>query len=644
MSEFAGNFTKMCLTFYYYGGRAKKIMLKPIVDRNAPWKQRFRETVIAGAQIAGAKPDQGLVTSTQSGQYQLFAWNVSSNSLLQLTFNPDGTVFGLLSPDGRYVYYLEDKNGNEMGHFVRIPWIGGEPEDITPDLPPYSAFGLSMSRTGNILGGTFADDNGFHTRVMTIGTRDIIGPIRELHHSRKMMFGPTLSYDGQIGVVTSTDRSAFQHNGLISFNTTTGKALGELWHDGSSIMAFGFSPLPGDFRLLATATKTGYNRPFIWNPVSGETTELHLPDISGDVSVMDWSPDGKRILLARTHQAKQNLLIYELTTGKRIELKHPGGFYGMGMTFAPTAHLMNGEILAGWQDAANPPQLIALDSLTGRKKRTVLPADPVPPGRPWKNITFKSTDGQIIQGWLGLPQGKGPFPTILHTHGGPETATVEYFMPNSQAWLDHGFAWLAINYRGSTGFGRQFREKIWGDIGHWEVEDMVAARQWLVEQDIAIPEQVFLTGWSYGGYLTLLALGKFPDLWAGGLAGTATVDWAMEYEDLSYGMRGYSVALMGGTPQEKPELYAAASPMRYIEKVKAPVLIIQGLNDTRTPPRPVMVYEAKLKELGKKIEVHWFQEGHLGGGTEQDIEHMEIMLRFAYRVLGESTFTPHIDN
>ena len=67
-----------------------------------------------------------------------------------------------------------------MGHFVRVPWSGGESEDITPDLPPYSAFGLSMSRTGNVIGGTFADDIGFRTRVMTIGTDDIIGPIKRV--------------------------------------------------------------------------------------------------------------------------------------------------------------------------------------------------------------------------------------------------------------------------------------------------------------------------------------------------------------------------------------------------------------------------------------------------------------------------------
>jgi dipeptidyl aminopeptidase/acylaminoacyl peptidase len=118
------------------------------------------------------------------------------------------------------------------------------------------------------------------------------------------------------------------------------------------------------------------------------------------------------------------------------------------------------------------------------------------------------------------------------------------------------------------------------------------------------------------------------------MAGTATVDWAMEYDDLSAAMRGYSVAIFGGTPQDKPEQYAAASPMTYIKNVKAPVLIIQGRNDTRTPARPVEVYEARMRTLGKSIEVHWYDGGHLGGGVEQEIQHQEIMLRFAYSVLG----------
>jgi dipeptidyl aminopeptidase/acylaminoacyl peptidase len=142
----------------------------------------------------------------------------------------------------------------------------------------------------------------------------------------------------------------------------------------------------------------------------------------------------------------------------------------------------------------------------------VLAAGEMPPGYPWKSVTFTSSDGQVIQGWLGLPEGEGPFPTILHTHGGSHAVMTEAFDPPSQSWLDHGFVFLTINFRGSTTFGREFQERIWGDIGHWELEDMVAARNWLVEQGIAIPDQILLTGWSYGGYLTLQALSKRPDL------------------------------------------------------------------------------------------------------------------------------------
>jgi dipeptidyl aminopeptidase/acylaminoacyl peptidase len=107
----------------------------------------------------------------------------------------------------------------------------------------------------------------------------------------------------------------------------------------------------------------------------------------------------------------------------------------------------------------------------------------------------------------------------------------ERFSPLSQAWLDHGFAYLRINYRGSPTFGRAFQEQIWGNPGHWELEDPVAARAWLVDRGIARAERILLTGWSYGGYLTRLPLGKRPDLWAGGMAGIAIADWTLDYED-----------------------------------------------------------------------------------------------------------------
>jgi dipeptidyl aminopeptidase/acylaminoacyl peptidase len=211
---------------------------------------------------------------------------------------------------------------------------------------------------------------------------------------------------------------------------------------------------------------------------------------------------------------------------------------------------------------------------------------------------------------------------------------MRYFAPGAQAWLDHGFAYLTINYRGCGTFGREFEEKIWGDLGHWEVEDMAAARDWLVQQGIASPDEILLTGDSFGGYLTLMGLGKRPDLWAGGMAEVAIADWSIQYEDTADTLRGVQVAVFGGTPEEKPEQYKASSPITYAEQIAAPVLVIQGRNDTRCPARPMEMYEARLRSLGKQIEVEWFDAGHGSMDTEQNIAHQELKLRFAYRVLG----------
>jgi dipeptidyl aminopeptidase/acylaminoacyl peptidase len=120
------------------------------------------------------------------------------------------------------------------------------------------------------------------------------------------------------------------------------------------------------------------------------------------------------------------------------------------------------------------------------------------------------------------------------------------------------------------------------------------------------------------------------------MAGIAIADWAMMYEDSAETLRGYMAALFGGTPEEKPGQYAASSPITYADRVAAPVLIIQGENDTRTPPRPVRAYEEKLRALGKPIDVVWFDAGHgVWAQVELGIRHQELMVQFACRVVGQ---------
>src|SRR5262249_37528597 len=122
-------------------------------------------------------------------------------------------------------------------------------------------------------------------------------------------------------------------------------------------------------------------------------------------------------------------------------------------------------------------------------------------------------------------------------------------------------------------------------------------------------------------------------LGAGGMAGIAIGDWAIAHEDTTDTLRSLRAARFGGTPQEQPERYAAASPITYVKNVKAPVLIIQGRNDTRTPPRSVEAYEAAMKALGKSIEAHGSAAGQGWLVVARAIEHPALMPDFAQRVL-----------
>ena len=603
------------------------------------WQRRFRAPVVLWTQSAALTPEHGIAVANPTGVHQLYAWDVASGNLRQLTNRAEGMLFGWISPDGRYVYYLDDALGNEIGHYVRVSFDGtieSAPEDVTPSLPLYASPGMALSRSGNLLAFIAPDADGFHVYALDLESDSRPGAPRKLHTSRKLLTGLAVSFDGTCVVFGSAERHGNLNFTAIVLDAQSGDQIGEL-SDGpeGQIEPISFAPLAGDSRLLASTNANGAQRPLVWNPRTGERTDLPLADLKGEVAPLDWSPDGARLLLCEFAQARQQLLVYEVASGTLRLLGHPSGTYGF-MAVGGIYFSSNDAICTPWQDATHPSQVLALDATTGEPLRTLLTAGEVPPSRPWRSITFPSSDGREIQGWLAVPEGAGPFATILETHGGPTSVQTEQFMPRAQAWLDAGYAYCTINYRGSITFGRDFERQIWGDLGHWEVEDMVAARAWLVAQGIAGSEQVLLTGGSYGGYLTLLGLGKRPELWAGGMALIAIADWAIQYEDSAETLKGYQVALFGGTPQERPELYATASPITYVERVRAPVLIIQGRNDTRTPARPIQLYEQRMRALGKPVEVVWFDAGHLGASaqTEQFIGFQERMLAFARQVLG----------
>ena len=593
------------------------------------WQQRFFVPAVIGAQVAGGNPARGLaITTAAGGQGQLYAWETATGALRQLTDAARGLWQGWLDPLGRHVYYHQDLDGSELGHLVRVPFAGGEVEDTTPDLPPYTLRGVGFSGDGRWLALNPVSPAGFQLVLVPLAEDGALGAARIVFTSKKEAWYALLSHDGSRAAMISTARAGGQRRySTLVIDTATGEIIADLW-DGleASVEAVCFSPLSDDPRLLATTTRSGFTRPLLWNPRSGERIDFDLPDLGGEVMALDWSPDGQSLLLCQIDRAAQHLYQLDVATGRAVRIAHaPGTYYN---PFAAASFFgPDGAIYALWENSTQPPQLVELGA-DGSAARVLLRAGEAPPGRAFRSVTFVSSDGTPVQAWLATPPGTGPFPTIVEMHGGPHFAVTDTFNPIAQAWLDHGFAFCSINFRGSTTFGRTFKEQIWGDVGHWEVEDVVAGRAWLVAQGIADPDKVFLFGASYGGFLTLLLLGRTPDLWAGGMAVAAVADEALGYADTNDALKAAIAGWYGGTPDEVPERYHRASPLAYAEHVQAPVIIFQGHNDTRTPPRQMEVYVERMRGLGKPIEIEWYDAGH-GVGTDEVIAFLTRMFEFA---------------
>jgi dipeptidyl aminopeptidase/acylaminoacyl peptidase len=240
-----------------------------------------------------------------------------------------------------------------------------------------------------------------------------------------------------------------------------------------------------------------------------------------------------------------------------------------------------------------------------------------------------------VHALLRRPAGaSGPLPLVMEVHGGPTAHDVDAFGAYVSAWVDHGFAVVQVNYRGSTGYGSAWRDALDQRVGHVELEDVLAVRDFLVESGVADPARVVLAGASWGGFLTLLGLGTQPSSWSLGVAGVPVADYVAAYEDEMEGLKAFDRALFGGSPSDVPDKYADSSPITYVDAVRVPVLVLAGENDPRCPIRQVENYLRRLDDLGRPYEVYRFDAGHGSLVDDERVRQMRVELDFAARHLG----------
>jgi prolyl oligopeptidase PreP (S9A serine peptidase family) len=325
------------------------------------------------------------------------------------------------------------------------------------------------------------------------------------------------------------------------------------------------------------------------------------------------------LLLAHVDEGVHRLLEHDLTSGVTTPLDHPPGSYfepDVGAEFPMIwasyyAHNGSRRLVRSCWDVP----LHILECRESDPPTVVLPQANVPPATAFTSHVVTSRDGTRVQLWVGLPSDPSDRRgTILEVHGGPNLATVDRYDAIAQSWIDDGWVFASLNYRGSVTFGRELREKYWGRVGEGEIEDIAAAADWLEEHSLATRDSFFITGPSYGGFLTLMTLGKLPDRFAGGLAHVAQADWVAAYPQMNPALQAAWRGFIGSSPDEAVSPWVLASPITYVEHVRAPAWLNQGAFDTRTPPEQARRYADALRKVGGDVLLDWFAGGHMPGG------------------------------
>ena len=258
-----------------------------------------------------------------------------------------------------------------------------------------------------------------------------------------------------------------------------------------------------------------------------------------------------------------------------------------------------------------------------------------------ERVTFKVKDRDVHAFYYAPanpdvtpPHDERP-PLIVITHGGPTGATSDVLDPKIQFWTSRGFAVLDVDYSGSTGYGRPYRDRLKGQWGIVDVEDAVGGALAMVEMGKADPARLIIRGGSAGGYTTLAAI-TFFDTFKAGASYYGISDLEVLQQDTHKFEARYNDTLIGPYPEQR-DVYAARSPIHFTDRLSCPIILFQGLDDKVVPPnQSEMIYEAARRK-GLKVKYVTFEgEQHGFRKAETIIRSLEEELAFYQDVFGMS--------
>ena len=335
-----------------------------------------------------------------------------------------------------------------------------------------------------------------------------------------------------------------------------------------------------------------------WEPFGPDGADIDALAVDGDVGVIGWN-DGGRTILSWFDPGSLEI------TGA-IDL--PVGVAG-GAEIAPDG----GSITFGFSGPAHPSDVWSLpvgeavpSRVTESSTAGIDPGSFVVPDL----VTVESFDGLEIPAWVYRPEGAGCPPVVVSVHGGPEAQERVGFNPLYQYLVAAGYAVVAPNVRGSSGYGKTYMGLDDVRLRMDSVRDLDAVGRWVADSDDLDGSRMALFGGSYGGFMVLAGLATSPDLWAAGVDIVGIANFVTFLENTGDYRRALREAEYGSLADDR-EFLESISPTSMVDSIVAPLLVIHGANDPRVPLGEATQIVDRLTELGRTVDLMVFDdEGH----------------------------------
>ena len=462
-----------------------------------------------------------LYSSNVSGVAHLYISQTKHSSRpKQITHGNNPVISGYLSPSGNQVLYLQDKDGNELHHLFLTSKDGTKTKQITKN--PCRTWDACWNQSGKEIARSYTTQESCGIEVFNVKT----GENSILIEQETPLFDANYSHDGKW--IACTEYGGGKDPKNMQVTTMKRNDPKDVIHykfkDGSKEILPSWSP---DGKKLAFLSDSKGKNQVVIQEFKG-TDRQFLPLKEGEEAVDMQSP---------CWSVNSNAVYYAVTKDSRTRLyEHPQNRERTALPFPDGTILFfrvskDGKTIVALQSSLSSPHCIyrnkigskTVESLTSRKYK-VNPAKLAKPRPVW----YESSDGLKIHAWY-LPAGYGPVPqpAVVWPHGGPWSQTYDMWSPYLQSISQSGFAVLAPNFRGSTGYGAEFRNMDLSDPGGGDLEDVVAGAKWLRKQREIDKSKIAIFGGSYGGYMTLIALTKRPEVFAAGIAFVPITDLSL---------------------------------------------------------------------------------------------------------------------